>query len=175
MRGEAKRVKNWEYAQLNNITLLNTASKSNLSQFGPPAFLARISDVQILLKTQGLLSLRNWYAKPTEFSYTSLTASPQRSRANSTVTRAISRPLHPRWANWRRKQMSTSASGTDHPNSQLTLISLVLESLEEALGDDPHRKCFRLIGGVLVERTVKDVVPAVKIIRDGVSPFTLLY
>eukprot|EP00161_Ancyromonas_sigmoides_P021957 TRINITY_DN65_c0_g1_i1.p1 TRINITY_DN65_c0_g1~~TRINITY_DN65_c0_g1_i1.p1 ORF type:complete len:173 (-),score=42.02 TRINITY_DN65_c0_g1_i1:196-714(-) len=35
----------------------------------------------------------------------------------------------------------------------------VLENIEKLPGD---RKCFRLIGGVLVERTVAEVVPAVR-------------
>ncbi|EDR12304.1 uncharacterized protein LACBIDRAFT_311575 [Laccaria bicolor S238N-H82] len=45
---------------------------------------------------------------------------------------------------------------------------LVLTTLDEALVHEPDRKCFRLIGGVLVERTVKDVVPALQTNRDGI-------
>jgi len=41
---------------------------------------------------------------------------------------------------------------------------LVLETLAPLPAD---RKCFRMINGVLVERTVKDVVPALKINADG--------
>lgn len=36
---------------------------------------------------------------------------------------------------------------------------LVIKTLEPL---DKQRKCFRLIGGVLVERTVEEVLPAVK-------------
>ncbi|KAF8592749.1 Prefoldin beta-like protein [Ramaria rubella] len=46
---------------------------------------------------------------------------------------------------------------------------LVLTSLNEVLSTDPNRKCFRLIGGVLVERTVKDVIPALQTNRDGIK------
>jgi prefoldin subunit 2 len=34
---------------------------------------------------------------------------------------------------------------------------------------DPKRKCFRLIGGVLVERTVEEVLPAVQKNREGLT------
>jgi prefoldin subunit 2 len=37
--------------------------------------------------------------------------------------------------------------------------SLVTEALKEV---DPERKCYRLIGGVLVESTVKEVLPALE-------------
>lgn len=50
----------------------------------------------------------------------------------------------------------------------------MLSTLLETLKEEPTRKCFRLIGGVLVERTVKDVVPALQTNNDGVrllSPF----
>ncbi|KAI9167030.1 putative prefoldin subunit 2 [Paramyrothecium foliicola] len=43
---------------------------------------------------------------------------------------------------------------------------LVLETLEPLSGD---RKCFRLINGVLVERTVEEVVPALKTNQDGLK------
>ncbi|KAI0346853.1 Prefoldin beta-like protein, partial [Trametopsis cervina] len=47
--------------------------------------------------------------------------------------------------------------------------TLVLTTLNEALAEEPDRKCFRLVGGVLVERTVKDVVPALQTNRNGIQ------
>lgn len=44
-------------------------------------------------------------------------------------------------------------------NISVFLFSLVVDTLKEV---DPSRKCFRLIGGVLVERTVKEVLPALE-------------
>ncbi|KAI9662853.1 MAG: hypothetical protein M1821_007900 [Bathelium mastoideum] len=43
---------------------------------------------------------------------------------------------------------------------------LVLETLGPVSQD---RKCFRMINGVLVERTVKDVVPALETNLDGLK------
>ncbi|KAI9594381.1 Prefoldin subunit-domain-containing protein [Syncephalis fuscata] len=43
---------------------------------------------------------------------------------------------------------------------------LVLDTIEPL---DKDRKCFRLVGGVLVERTVSDVLPALKINHEGIT------
>ncbi|KAK8218404.1 Prefoldin beta-like protein [Phyllosticta capitalensis] len=43
---------------------------------------------------------------------------------------------------------------------------LVLETLEPLSGE---RKCFRMINGVLVERTVQEVVPALKTNSEGLK------
>jgi prefoldin subunit 2 len=41
-------------------------------------------------------------------------------------------------------------------------LRLVIETLEETIATDPGRKCWRMIDQVLVERTVKDVLPVLK-------------
>jgi hypothetical protein len=46
------------------------------------------------------------------------------------------------------------------------LNRLVIETLEPLPKD---RKCFRMINGVLVERTVKDVIPSLKTNADGLK------
>uniref|UniRef100_A0A7S2XBN2 Prefoldin subunit 2 n=1 Tax=Lotharella oceanica TaxID=641309 RepID=A0A7S2XBN2_9EUKA len=43
--------------------------------------------------------------------------------------------------------------------------SLVVNTIKDL---DPNRRCFRLIGGVLVERTIKEVLPAVKKNLEGI-------
>ena len=43
---------------------------------------------------------------------------------------------------------------------------LVLETLDPLPSD---RKCFRMVNGVLLERTVKEVVPAVRTNSDGLK------
>lgn len=48
----------------------------------------------------------------------------------------------------------------------LSSSRLVLETLEPLSGD---RKCFRMINGVLTERTVKDVVPILKSNADNLK------
>lgn len=46
------------------------------------------------------------------------------------------------------------------------IFSIVIDALKKV---DPGRRCFRMIGGVLVERTVKDVLPALQHNSEQVS------
>nr|CAG4641386.1 EOG090X0L97 [Eulimnadia texana] len=43
---------------------------------------------------------------------------------------------------------------------------LVIETLKDVDGD---RKCFRMVGGILVERTVKEVLPALVLNQEQLS------
>jgi len=65
-------------------------------------------------------------------------------------------------------ELQAVASKIGELESEADEHSLVLNTLTEALQEEPDRKCFRLIGEVLVERTVKDVVPALQTNRDGI-------
>lgn len=49
---------------------------------------------------------------------------------------------------------------------------MVIENLKDIA---PERKCYRLVGGVLVERTVKDVLPALRSNRDQVMLHTYMF
>ena len=43
---------------------------------------------------------------------------------------------------------------------------LVIETLEPL---PQNRKCFRMVNGVLVERTIKDIIPSLKTNSDGLK------
>ncbi|NXN12703.1 PFD2 protein, partial [Indicator maculatus] len=43
---------------------------------------------------------------------------------------------------------------------------LVIETLREV---DPTRRCYRMVGGILVERTVKEVLPALENNKEQIS------
>ena len=43
---------------------------------------------------------------------------------------------------------------------------IVVDTMKDLDGD---RKCFQLVGGVLCERTVKDVLPQLQLKKDSVS------
>ena len=58
-------------------------------------------------------------------------------------------------------------SGTEVSGSALSsYLSLVIDTLKEV---DETRKCYRMVGGVLVERTVKEVLPALENNKEQVS------
>lgn len=44
--------------------------------------------------------------------------------------------------------------------------SLVMNAIQPL---DPSRRCYRMIGGVLVERTIKEVLPAVQRNKEGLE------
>ncbi|KAJ8747448.1 hypothetical protein K2173_008745 [Erythroxylum novogranatense] len=44
--------------------------------------------------------------------------------------------------------------------------SLVINAIQPL---DPTRRCYRMIGGVLVERTIKEVLPAVQRNKEGIE------
>lgn len=65
-----------------------------------------------------------------------------------------------------RNEQRSYASKINELQSDLAEHKIVIENLEKVDGD---RKCYRMVGGVLVERTVKDVVPALVNNRDKLS------
>lgn len=61
---------------------------------------------------------------------------------------------------------TTSNLTAGNDGSHRRFYRIVLETLEPLSAD---RKCFRMINGVLVERTVKDVIPALKTNSEGLK------
>lgn len=58
-----------------------------------------------------------------------------------------------------RQEQRALASKLSELEMELNEHTLVVGALKEV---DPERRCYRMIGGVLVERQVKDVLPAVE-------------
>ncbi|CAH1263035.1 PFDN2 [Branchiostoma lanceolatum] len=58
-----------------------------------------------------------------------------------------------------REQQRAVASKCSELEMELNEHRLVVDTLKDVDGD---RKCFRMVGGVLVERTVKEVLPALE-------------
>ncbi|KAJ2155998.1 Cochaperone prefoldin complex subunit [Coemansia sp. RSA 552] len=50
--------------------------------------------------------------------------------------------------------------------SELSEHDLVIDTMSKV---DKERKCFRLVNGVLIERTVKEVLPALKTNEEGIK------
>ncbi|KIJ37436.1 hypothetical protein M422DRAFT_60989 [Sphaerobolus stellatus SS14] len=93
------------------------------------------------------------------------TATKQKTKAKDRLSDQEVQATYTRYQN----DLQALASKIGELESEAEEHELVLTSLTDVLASDPTRKCFRLIGGVLVERTVKDVVPALNTNRDGIK------
>merc|ERR1712038_780462 len=65
-----------------------------------------------------------------------------------------------------RQEQRNLAAKLSELQMDLNEHKLVIETLNDVA---PDRKCFRMIGGVLVERTVKEVTPALSNNRDKMT------
>ncbi|XP_041821329.1 prefoldin subunit 2 isoform X2 [Chelmon rostratus] len=65
-----------------------------------------------------------------------------------------------------RQEQRSMASKAADLEMDINEHSLVIDTLKNV---DPSRKCFRLVGGVLVERTVKEVLPALETNKEQIS------
>ncbi|XP_057374915.1 prefoldin subunit 2-like [Daphnia carinata] len=65
-----------------------------------------------------------------------------------------------------RTEQRQLASKLSELEMDLNEHKLVIETLQNV---DADRKCFRMVGGVLVERTVKEVLPALTSNRDQMT------
>lgn len=65
-----------------------------------------------------------------------------------------------------RQEQRGLASKAAELEMELNEHSLVIDTLKEV---DETRKCYRMVGGVLVERTVKEVLPALEGNKEQVS------
>nr|CAG4651516.1 EOG090X0L97 [Simocephalus serrulatus]SVE94651.1 EOG090X0L97 [Simocephalus serrulatus] len=82
------------------------------------------------------------------------TASKNASKANEEIIQGFQRL---------RTEQRQLASKLSELEMDLNEHKLVIETLQNV---DADRKCFRMVGGVLVERTVKEVLPALTTNRD---------
>ncbi len=65
-----------------------------------------------------------------------------------------------------RQEVSQLFTKLNDLENQKAEHKLVIDAIKDL---DPKRKCFRLIGGVLVERTVEEVLPAVNKNKEGLA------
>ncbi|XP_008318920.1 prefoldin subunit 2 [Cynoglossus semilaevis] len=65
-----------------------------------------------------------------------------------------------------RQEQRNMASKAAELEMDINEHSLVIDTLKEV---DHSRKCFRLVGGVLVERTVKEVLPALENNKEQIT------
>ncbi|XP_075049343.1 prefoldin subunit 2 [Mixophyes fleayi] len=65
-----------------------------------------------------------------------------------------------------RQEQRSLASKEAELEMELNEHTLVIETLKDV---DPSRKCYRMVGGILVERTVKEVLPALENNKEQIN------
>ncbi|CAK9154386.1 unnamed protein product [Ilex paraguariensis] len=65
-----------------------------------------------------------------------------------------------------RAEMNQIYSKITELEMEVSEHSLVINAIQPL---DPSRRCYRMIGGVLVERTIKEVLPAVQRNKEGLE------
>ncbi|ETS60566.1 hypothetical protein PaG_05417 [Moesziomyces aphidis] len=93
----------------------------------------------------------------------------QKPAAGSAQKRQLSEQEAAQLFQSRRSELQGIASKVGELEGEADEHKLVIDTLTEASKADPNRKCFRLIGGVLVERTVKEVLPALQTNLEGLK------
>ncbi|KAK9897399.1 Prefoldin beta-like protein [Cystobasidium minutum MCA 4210] len=71
--------------------------------------------------------------------------------------------------NRRRTELSEIINKVSELERDADEHTLVLETLRQVNEEDPDRKCFRMIGGILVQKTVKDILPQLQTNYQGVQ------
>ncbi|WFD42732.1 Cochaperone prefoldin complex subunit [Malassezia psittaci] len=72
-------------------------------------------------------------------------------------------------AQQRRTELQAIAEKIGEVESDADEHRLVIQTLSSVQEKEPERTCFRLIGGVLVERTVQDILPTLKTTYEGLA------
>ncbi|KAI8096510.1 Prefoldin beta-like protein [Halteromyces radiatus] len=65
-----------------------------------------------------------------------------------------------------KNELQSMAQKIGELESEVEEHKLVIDSISPL---EPERKCFRMVGGVLVERTVKEVLPALETNFNGIQ------
>ena len=86
-------------------------------------------------------------------------------------TLAEAEDMDPNEAQSRLQQMRDNCSDLIQKINSLDMDNNEHRLVEEALAPlDPGRKCFRMVGSIIVERTVNEVLPAVKLNKEKARP-----
>merc|ERR1712198_44447 len=86
-------------------------------------------------------------------------------KKGKTLTKAEGEEIVQKFQQMRNEQRSLMAKISEL-EQDLNEHKIVIETLQDV---SPDRKCFRMVGGVLVERTVSEVLPALTNNRDQLT------